>query len=1009
MNAQDRLNKLYAEINTVILKRQNPVTGLLPASTAVNAHGDYTDAWVRDNVYSILAPWALSMAMKRAGHKERQDELEQATIKLMHGLLQSMMRQADKVEQFKHSLNPLDALHAKYETATGLTVVADDAWGHLQIDATSIFLLMMAQMTVSGLRIVRTYDEVDFVQNLIYYVSSAYRSPDYGIWERGNKINNGKTEINASSLGMAKAALQALDGLNLFGKGASERAVVHTVADSISLARNSLAQLLPRESMSKEVDSALLSVIGFPAFAVGDNELVTKTRDEILKKLGGKYGCKRFLWDGHQTSIEDPNRLYYEHSELANFEHVESEWPLFFCYLYINALFRKNEATAKFYRHKIETVMVEKDGCQLIPELYYLPEENVAAEKHDPGSQERVPNDNLPLVWAQSIYYTALMIDEGLIELDDLDGVKLRSNTTQFNHSQVALVVLAESDKVKHTLAENGIIAESIDDIAPIKVISAPHLVEAYAQVGANAALNLTGRPRRRLQSLATSQTYDINNQRCLCLSWIQSEEDDYRMRDAQLVCDKLEKEIAHIRKHWLNSEAAVFTLMMTEELCESKNAHMLYATLKGLQLRTQHSNVGYASASLAYRASRENQLHAPNICLNPIRSAGEQVPQINTGPKQVYAVLSCKDQRQAYDKLLNFVENEPISHKDKQYWLTYIYEQAQRKNLWLIARLAFILRGKEHADLADYMTVLAARHFNIIIGSSDSGEFGLNPSMSNDEIVSCLRDVSNSEIEHCLLQETLAAIGSLQRTQPRLFAGLRSIQLQHLLRYSSEHPADDWTAESAMALGELNPGALFQNIETVLDKQRSVYKEGLKKEFPTAALKSGEAQSAVDTDWFEWRVERGLIVSLDRDFLEAIWQSMSHTRTMVFGDAGSQECVIDCDVVRRSMTSGEEIFAKLIDDSIQQLHPHYYKSAIIETLLAFTRFCEKYANVQFDEGLNLSELLENAAHNFCSLERQRSPAARDVDMLLQECPDVVQYYLEKALQQLAEANLESA
>src|SRR5690606_10948882 len=130
----------------------------------------------------------------------------------MRGLLQSMMRQANKVEAFKHSLNNIDALHAKYDTTTGLPVVADNAWGHLQIDAASLYLLMLAQMTCSRLRIVCTLDEVAFVQNLVYYISTAYRTPDYGIWERGNKINNGRTEINASSVGMAKAALQALDG-----------------------------------------------------------------------------------------------------------------------------------------------------------------------------------------------------------------------------------------------------------------------------------------------------------------------------------------------------------------------------------------------------------------------------------------------------------------------------------------------------------------------------------------------------------------------------------------------------------------------------------------------------------------------------------------------------------------------------------------------------------------------------------------------------------------------------
>ena len=65
-------------------------------------------------------------------------------------------------------------------------------------------------MSVSGLRIVRTKEEVDFVQNLVFYIECAYRIPDYGIWERGDKRNHGVTELNASSIGMAKAALEAI-------------------------------------------------------------------------------------------------------------------------------------------------------------------------------------------------------------------------------------------------------------------------------------------------------------------------------------------------------------------------------------------------------------------------------------------------------------------------------------------------------------------------------------------------------------------------------------------------------------------------------------------------------------------------------------------------------------------------------------------------------------------------------------------------------------------------------
>ena len=62
--------------------------------------------------------------------------------------------------------------------------------------------------------------------------------------------------------------------------------------------------MLPRESLSKETDASLLTVVGFPAFAVEDVHVLKKTRDEVLSKLGGKYGCKRFLRDGYRNPKE---------------------------------------------------------------------------------------------------------------------------------------------------------------------------------------------------------------------------------------------------------------------------------------------------------------------------------------------------------------------------------------------------------------------------------------------------------------------------------------------------------------------------------------------------------------------------------------------------------------------------------------------------------------------------------------------------------------------------------
>lgn len=1012
------LEQLYREIDSVILSRQHPVTGLLPASTAVNNHGNYTDAWVRDNVYSVICVWGLAMAFRRQGETSKSDLLEQATIKLMRGLLQSMMRQANKVEAFKYSLDKIDALHAKYDTATGLPVVADDAWGHLQIDATSLYLLMLAQMTCSGLRIICTPDEVDFVQNLVYYVSTAYRTPDYGIWERGNKINNGRTEINASSVGMAKAALQALDSFNLFGENANKRATIHVIPDAVSLARSTLAALLPRESLSKECDSALLSVIGFPAFAVGKETLATETRDTILTKLGGNYGCKRFLWDGHQTVLEESSRIYYEHSELANFEHIESEWPLFYTYLYINALFDGAHTTAKYYRQKLESLLVFRDGFGMLPELYYVPFENIAAEKKNPRSQKRVPNDNIPLVWAQSLYLTGLMLDEGLLRTDDLDPLKMRRRATKFINTQIALVVLAENDEVKQHLARHGVIAESLQDIKPMAVASARALTEVYAHIGENKSLGLTGRPRRRLQSLATSQTYEINNKVYLSLSSIQSEREDYRMYDAHLMRQVITEEIAHIYKHWLSSEVAVFTLLVDQHLAHIPNVDELFATVQELQLRSKYDYIGYASANLAYRASRVNHLSVPHLQVQALttqslQKAHDHEVKINSellhAPAQkILNEFDVQSEIITYRRLMQFTDGKSLTDniaKDGQLvllkdFLKEVYRRAEKKNYWLVSRLCFGQLNYSLVELIDSLTLIAARNLSIIVGYQNFTEIKVDQSFANKSFFDSVQQIFTDPLERTLILELLAAIGYLARIKPELFNGLRSIQLRNFIMLYAMDKGDADDVSMHEWLGLQSPCKLMHKLESILISRKRMFAQGVNHVAPYQIfhehdILQRDMADAVDTDWLEWRIARGLITHFDDAFLRDIWHSLMFAPKLIFGDANSADFVLDCVIVRSSMTPGEASFAHLIDHLTHQLHPAYYKSAVVEALYAYTQFCINNPQVRFNQPLVFNEVLENAAKRFIAEHRDKQPIfGRDLDALMRQSPHVFNLYV---------------
>nr|XP_018905270.1 PREDICTED: probable phosphorylase b kinase regulatory subunit alpha isoform X2 [Bemisia tabaci] len=540
-------------VHKIILNHQNPVTGLFPASPE-NDH-----AWIRDNVYTILAVWGLSMAYKKIADADedraRIYELEQSCVKLMRGLLMAMMRQKDKIEKFKTSQNPLDALHAKYSSVTGLSVVADWEWGHLQIDAISLYLLILAQMTASGLQIIFNLDEVALIQNLVFYIESAYCTPDYGIWERGDKSNHGLPELNASSIGMAKAALEAMNELDLFGARGGPSSTIHILADEAQKCQAVLQSMLPRESSSKELDSGLLAVISFPAFACDDPNLIDVSLSAIITKLEGKYGCKRFLRDGYRTPREDPNRLHYDPLELRMFENIECEWPLFFCYLILSYIFQGNKDTALDYLEKLEQILVkdEANGIYLVPELYAVPGDKVDAECENPGSQMRIGLGRCPFLWAQSLFIIGKLLLDGFLAVGELDPLNRRLCSEKKPDVVVQVVILAEDNDIRDKLAAYDIAVETIAEVAPIEVQPARVLSHLYTYLGRNEKLGLSGRKSRDVGILSTSKLYSLQDRIFAFTPQLTDQTRFYIASDNELMIDIFKSEINFLKSSWQN------------------------------------------------------------------------------------------------------------------------------------------------------------------------------------------------------------------------------------------------------------------------------------------------------------------------------------------------------------------------------------------------------------------------------------------------------------------------
>ena len=62
----------------------------------------------------------------------------------------------------------------------------------------------------------------------------------------------------------------------------------------------------------------------------------------------------------------------------------------------------------------------------LVPELFIVPQDLVNAEKQQPHSQPRVPNENVPLVWAQSLYILGNLLYEDMLSPAELDPLGRR-------------------------------------------------------------------------------------------------------------------------------------------------------------------------------------------------------------------------------------------------------------------------------------------------------------------------------------------------------------------------------------------------------------------------------------------------------------------------------------------------------------------------------------------------------------------------------------------------------
>jgi len=1003
---REQLDAYFREIRGIILSKQHPVSGLMPASTAITVHGNYQDAWVRDNVYSILCVWGLAIAYRRLDDDGgRGYELEQRTIHLMRGLLRSMMAQAHKVEAFKHSRQPHDALHAKYDTATGGIVVGDREWGHLQLDATSLYLLILAQMIRSGLAIVGSLDEVNFIQNLVYYIERAYRTPDYGIWERGAKSNQGSVELNASSLGMAKAALEALAGFNLFGPRGGQSSVVHVSPDNIAQADLTLTSMLPRESHSKEIDAALLSVIGYPAFAVPNPVLAGTVRGHMIRKLQGKYGLKRFLRDGHQTVLEDEDRLHYELAELKRFEHIESEWPLFFTYLYLDALLVGDDALARTYENRLAAVTVERDGYKLLPELYFVPTQSIEAERAAPHSQARQPNANVPLVWAQSLYLLARMIRDRLLQPGDIDPLGRRHRRST-RRPVVQLALLAEDTALQAELAERGVVTETLDDIAPVFVVLPDDIVEVYAQVGRNERLGLSGRTARALKSLTTSRFYILRGRNVVCLAPFFLQREFFLAYDLDFVMRRFRSELAYLHRNWTLPGRPLVTLFLTRNMLDTDRTSF-YAVMQKIATGSVDDVPVRRGRMVELRPTacfeRIDELHGFEFRESPLAELmrpqgvlaqpGTQAPltpsaelalDIADEPEPLLARLADTDNLYeqvellaALERLSSLVTIVTIRGRDTTVaeLIEEVYQQAGRLRVWAVVRHTAGLLNKADGDLGLALGAILLRQKNVQVGRAYTDDSLISQPIPDHELLDKINRFCREDVrDRVLTQEIILYLSLLIKAQPDLFKEFITIRISNLITLIASQimRAEGCSADEAYErLMHLAPSEIqaqleavmvqYHRIETLPQELEQLSAEGQVESVEWEPKLGLERLQTPPEGWLAWRQHRGTIDRRSRGFFEDTWSIFQHVPSLIIGDKMERRNRMDSGIVLSDTTPGEASFALWLEHLLNKIPAAEYRQLNLEALKVLAVFFRNNPGLKINEALALDVIIGHA------------------------------------------------
>ncbi|XP_064414578.1 phosphorylase b kinase regulatory subunit beta isoform X2 [Latimeria chalumnae] len=994
----DRLDRYYRAVKSTILNYQSLTTGLFPTKTFAQC----PKAKVRDNLYCAASVWALALAYRRIDDDQgRTYELEHSAVKCMRGILYCYMRQADKVEQFKKDPSPSKCLHSVFDLYTGEEVLSYDTYGHLQIDAVSLFLLYLVEMISSGLQIIYNTDEVSFIQNLVFCVERAYRVPDFGMWERGSKYNNGSTELHSSSVGLSKAALEAINGFNLFGSQGCSWSVIFVDLDAHNRNRQTLCSLLPRESRSHNTDAALLPCISYPAFAVDDDVLFSQTLDKIIRKLQGRHGLKRFLRDGYGTALEDKNRRYYKPAEIKLFDGIECEFPLFYIFMIIDGVYREKPDQVKQYQELLDvTLYHSSEGHAFIPKYYYVPGDFIEAEKKDPGSQKRFPSntgrDGKLFLWGQALYIIAKLLVDGLISPKDIDPVQRyipsegqRNVSMRYsnqgpleNDVVVHVALIAESQRLQVFLNTYGIQTQTPQQVEPIQIWPQKELVKAYFHLGVNQKLELFGRPDRPIGCLGTSKIYRILGKTVVCYPIIFDLSDFYMSQDVMLLIDDIKNALQFIKQYWKMHGRPLFLVLIREDNIRGSRfspvidmlASFKKGSVGGVKVRVDRLQTIISGAVVEqldflrineadkvpeFKSFEELELpkhsKVKRRSSTPNASELEQQPEININEwkqKPIYEILeklndcSCLASQTILMSILLKREGPHFLTKEGTVsdQLERIYRRAGSKKLWLVIRHSAALNQRFASSIAPHITTLVVHGKQVTLGVFGHEEEVISNPLSPSVIKNIIYSKCSpyDEREAVLQQELVIHIGWIISNSPELFSGMLQIRIGWIIHAMKHELKIRGGNTPAQDMYQLSPSEVKQLLLDVLQPEQQ-----------------GRC-------WLSRRQIDGSLNRTPPGFYDRVWQILERTPNGIM----VAEKYVPQQPTLSDMTMYEMNFSLLVEDMLQYIVQAEYRQIIVELLMVVSIALERNPELEFQDTVDLDKLMKEA---FADFQRDRS------------------------------------